>query len=254
MELSLILTGLFVGFLTGMTSMGGAALMAPLLILLAGVRPVTAVGTDLVYGAITKVFGASIHLRQGTVDLHMVKRLAAGSTPGGVLGACALVWLPRLTVHVDFYLRKAIGILLIAVSAAVLIRILRWASSLHLSSETLAFLRAPGAVMFGAIVGICVGITSVGSGSLILPFLMLVYPAKTGKVVGTDVFHAAVLVSVTASIHAAFGAVDWRLVVYLLIGSIPGVVLGSRLACHVPLRPLRAGLADILLWTGWKMF
>ncbi len=254
MEFALISAGFAVGILTGMTSMGGAALMAPLLILVVGVRPVTAVGTDLVYGAFTKMVGAWVHLRQGTVDLAMVKRLAAGSAPGGIVGACTVVLLPHTLIPVDYYLRRFIGVVLIVVAAAVLLRISRVLKAIQPSQGMLDFLRGPGAIVFGAAAGFCVGVTSVGSGSLLAPFLMLLYPAKTNKIVGTDVFHAAVLVFVTAFVHASFGAVDWHLAANLLIGSVPGVIFGSRLATHIPPRPLRATLALVLLCTGWKMF
>ena len=109
-------------------------------------------------------------------------------------------------------------------------------------------------MIWGAVVGFCVGATSVGSGSLLAPFLMMLYPSKTSKVVGTDVFHAAILVSVTGLAHAASSGVEWNLVPMLLAGSIPGVLLGSKLAAHVPAMPLRSGLAALLFLTGYRMF
>jgi len=253
MNFPLLLMSFAVGILIGITSMGGAALMAPFLILVLGVRPVTAVGTDLAYGAITKMVGAWVHLRQGTVDLAVVRKLALGSVPGGLMGSLAVILLPRFTQHAEHYVRSAIGVLLMTVAAILLARM-----RVRFPEKTAApgsgnFLYERGTVVWGWVVGFCVGATSVGSGSLLAPFLMLLYPSKTAKVVGTDVFHAAILVSVTGLVHGVSGGVEWNLVPVLLAGSIPGVLLGSRLAPLVPAQPLRAGLAAVLLWTGFQM-
>src|SRR5436309_5865130 len=253
MNLPLLLMSFFVGILIGLTSMGGAALMAPFLILVVGIRPVTAVGTDLVYGAVTKIIGAWVHLKQGTVDMPVVKKLATGSIPGGLLGALLVILLPRLTHDAEHYVKKAIGVLLVIVAVVLLVRILRLAPKVTLSVKRLKFLNEKGTVIWGAIVGFCVGATSVGSGSLLAPFLIMLYPSKPSKVVGTDVFHAAILVSVTGIAHATSGGAEWNLLPLLLAGSIPGVLLGSRIAARVPARPLRTCLAALLLVTGYSM-
>jgi uncharacterized protein len=255
MNFPLVLMSFCVGTLIGLTSMGGAALMAPFLILVVGVHPVTAVGTDLVYGAVTKIVGAWVHFRQGTVDLPIVRKLATGSLPAGLLGALLVLLLPRYTHNSERYVQRAIGTLLIIVAVILIARTLPLFPATNLSAARLQFLRDRGTIIWGAAVGFCVGCTSVGSGSLLAPFLMLLFPrSKTSKVVGTDVFHAALLVSVTGIAHATAGGVEWGLVPVLLIGSIPGVLLGSRLATHVPARPLRACLAAVLLFTGYRMF
>lgn len=242
-----------VGVLIGLTSMGGAALMAPFLILIIGVPPVTAVGTDLVYGAVTKIVGAAVHLRQGTVDLTVVKRLASGSIPGGLAGALVVVLLPRITRDAERLVQRAIGVLLVLVAVILLARMIALFPKMAPSPKQLQFLHNRGTVIWGAVVGFCVGATSVGSGSLLAPFLLLLFPYATSKVVGTDVCHAAVLVSVTGLAHAVSGGVQWNLVPMLLLGSIPGVLLGSRLATRIPARPLRTGLAALLLLTGYRM-
>lgn len=242
-----------VGMLIGLTSMGGAALMAPFLILIVGVPPVTAVGTDLAYGAVTKIVGAAVHLRQGTVDLTVVKRLASGSIPGGLAGALVVVLLPRITRDAERYVQRAIGVLLVLVAVILLARMIALFPKMAPSPKQLQFLHNRGTVIWGAVVGFCVGATSVGSGSLLAPFLLLLFPYATAKVVGTDVCHAAVLVSVTGLAHAVSGGVQWNLVPVLLLGSIPGVLLGSRLATRIPARPLRTGLAALLLLTGYRM-
>lgn len=254
MDYSLIPMSFFVGIMIGLTSMGGAALMAPFLILVVGVRPVTAVGTDLVYGAITKIFGACVHLKQGTVDLAVVRKLATGSLPAGLAGAAVVVLLPHATHNADLYVRRAIGGILVVVALVVAAHVLvQMPDGLGLSPKVLQFLQQRGTVLWGAVVGFCVGATSVGSGSMLAPFLMLLYPSKTAKVVGTDVFHAAILISVTALPHIAGNGVEWNLVPLLLAGSIPGVILGSKLAVLIPARPLRTGLAAVLFVSGYQM-
>ena len=254
MSLPLVLMSFGVGMLIGLTSMGGAALMAPFLILIVGVRPVTAVGTDLVYGAVTKIIGGWVHFRQGTVDLTVVRKLATGSIPGGLAGALLVVSLPRWTHDAEHYVQKAIGTLLVIVAIVLVGRMFLPAGRAAVSAERMRFLHDRGTILWGAVVGFCVGATSVGSGSLLAPFLMMLYPSKTSKVVGTDVFHAALLVSVTGLAHAAASGVEWQLIPSLLAGSIPGVLIGSRLVPHIPPKPLRTGLAALLLITGYRMF
>lgn len=254
MNLPLVLMSFGVGVLIGLTSMGGAALMAPFLILVVGVRPVTAVGTDLVYGALTKIVGAWVHWRQNTVDLPVVRRLATGSIPGGILGALLVIMLPRVTHDAEQFVKRAIGILMVIVAVILIARVLMPLPAATPSAKRLKFLQERGTVIWGAVVGLCVGATSVGSGSLLAPFLMMLYPSKTSRAVGTDVFHAAILVSVTGFAHATSSGVEWNLVPTLLAGSVPGVLLGSKLTAHIPARPLRTSLAALLLLTGYQMF
>jgi uncharacterized membrane protein YfcA len=257
MSFPLLLMSFSVGILIGLTSMGGAALMAPFLILILGVRPVTAVGTDLVYGAVTKIIGSWVHLKQGTVDLPVVRKLATGSIPGGLLGALLVILLPKYTHEAERYEQRAIGCLLVFVAIVLLARLVMGTAQAATPSvnsvKRLKFLQNQGTVIWGAVVGFCVGLTSVGSGSLLAPFLAMLYPSKTAKIVGTDICHAAVLVSVTGFAHAAAGGVEWSLIPTLLAGSIPGVLLGSKLAVYVPARSLRTGLAAVLLLTGFRM-
>ena len=255
MNFPLMLMSFCVGILIGLTSMGGAALMAPFLILVVGIKPVTAVGTDLVYGAVTKIVGAWVHYRQGSVDLPVVKRLAVGSIPGGLVGALAVILLPQITSNAEQYVKKTISGLPAGRR--------RHPRRPHDDSgsrgnafrQTHEVPARKGRGHLGCCSrSYCVGATSVGSGSLLAPFLLLLFPSKTSKVIGTDVFHAAILVSVTGMAHAMSSGVEWNLVPTLLAGSIPGVLLGSRLAAHVPARPLRTGLAALLLLTGYRMF
>jgi len=241
-----------VGVLVGLTSMGGAALVTPFLILFIGLRPVIAIGTDLVYSAFTKVAGAWMHWRQGTVDMRIVLRLATGSVPGGLAGVFLVHWLRTGGIDPDPYLRRAIGVVLLLVASLLLFRSFRIDSGLN---HIKLFKRHDSrfAILWGAVVGFAVGLTSVGSGSLIAPFLLLSYPMAPARVVGTDVFHAAILVSATALLYANVGHVEWKLLPVLLTGSIPGVLLGSYIAPRLPARSLRLGLSVVLLVTGAKL-
>jgi uncharacterized membrane protein YfcA len=245
-------TGFVVGILIGLTGMGGGALMTPFLVIVLGTRPIVAVGTDLAYGAVTKLVGAFLHWRQGTVDMRLVLRLAAASVPAGLAAVALVRVLPASGVNPDDAVKHGVGSVLILVALVLLVRI----SGIRLPpipDRWMAALRGRGTYAAGAIVGALVGFTSIGSGSLLVPFLVAVFPLTSAQVVGSDVFHAAILVTVTAVAHAQGGTVDWALVTGLLSGSIPGVALGSWLAPRMPARALRAGLAGVLLATGYAL-
>jgi hypothetical protein len=232
--------------------MGGAALMTPVLILLFGVKPVLAVGTDLVYGAITKMAGAWMHWRQGTVDLQVVKHLAASSIPSGAIGVLLVSLLHKRGMVMDVHVRHALGVTLVLVAAVLLARSL----GVKVPNPFMAAMqrhRLAGVRAWGAAVGLAVGLTSVGSGSLIAPFLLMLFPKDPARAVGTDVFHAALLVTATGSLYAGAGAVEWRLIPVLLAGSIPGVLLGSYLTPRLPARSLRIGIGVVLFATGLKL-
>ena len=249
MDITLALTGSLVGFLVGLTGMGGGALLTPFLILVIGARPVVAVGTDLAFSAITKVAGGYLHWRQGTVDLHLVGRLAKVSVPAGLLAVATLRLLPASGLDADAAVRRALGAVLIMTAVLMFMRIGNMLPGALRERWGLA-LQGRGTPAVGAFVGALVGFTSVGSGALLVPFLACVYPLSPARIVGTDVFHAAVLVTATAIGHAYGGTVDWPLAVTMLVGSIPGVALGSWMAPRLPTTALRASLASLLLVTG----
>jgi uncharacterized membrane protein YfcA len=251
MTFPLVLMSFGVGALIGLTGMGGAALMAPFLILAVGVQPITAVGTDLVYGAVAKMVGAWAHMRQGTVDLRMVGRLAAGSIPGGLIGAALTRFLMRHTHDAEQHVRKAIAALLVLVAVILLTRMFY---PVPPSGPAPRFTQDRLIPLWGAVVGFCVGFTSVGSGSMLTPLLMICYPKRPATAVGTDVFHAAILVAATGLVYTGSSAVEWSLVPALLAGAIPGVLLGSKLAIRIPPRPLQFMLAVVLLVCAYRMF
>ncbi len=256
MDWTIPLLGFVVGLLVGLTGIGGAALMTPLLILLGGVRPVVAVGTDLAYGAITKAVGALLHYRRRTVDLAITWHLGLGSIPAALLGVALIGWMRGDAKNgaVDQFISRALGLVLIAVSLSLLLRPWSRQSSFHGDHPGYSRQRRALTIVLGATVGFLVGLTSVGSGSLIAASLVMVYPElPLRRVVGTDIFHAMLLSAAAGLLNLWLGTVDLKLLGSLLVGSIPGVWLGSHMAVRVPDRILRPILASLLLAIGYKL-
>ncbi|MEA2136970.1 MAG: uncharacterized protein QOG56_120 [Solirubrobacteraceae bacterium] len=250
MDPMVIAFGLGVGILIGLTGIGGGSLMTPLLVLFAGVSPVMAIGTDLAYGAITKTLGGWRHLRKGTVDLGVSKWLAVGSVPGALVG----VWLlDRLHEaygkRFEPTLLVAIAIALLIVSLTILGRALFMPKLVARETHAIVQTRRTKvtAVSLGAVLGLILGVTSVGSGALIGLALILVFKLTPHRVVGTDVFHAAILLWAAGLAHIVSGNVDFLLMATILCGSLPGVLIGTALVTHVPARGLRPTLGCVLL-------
>ncbi len=229
------------GLLIGLTGVGGAALMTPLLILIFGARPDVAVGTDLVYAGITKAIGSAAHWRLKHVDARLACILASASLPASAVGTFAMLHVER-GPHADARLKMIIGVVLIAV-AGVLIFPVQPSKSWDLSGSRLI----PVTLIYGAVVGFLVGLTSVGSGSLILPFLVIAHGLPPVRAVGTDIFHAMLLLAFSAVLHSWTSSVQWEMIPWLVLGSCPGVILGSRLAPRLPDRALRVVLVLVLL-------
>jgi len=250
MDPMIIAFGLGVGILIGLTGIGGGSLMTPLLVLFAGVPPVVAIGTDLAYGAVTKTLGGWRHWRKGTVDLGVSVWLAVGSVPGALFG----VWLlDRLhTAYGKSFepvLLASIAVVLMLVSLTILGRALFMpklvARERHsVEQTTRTKLTAAG---MGAVLGIILGVTSVGSGALIGLVLILVFQLTPHRVVGTDVFHAAILLWAAGIAHFVSGNVDFVLMGTILVGSLPGVWIGAQLVTKVPATGLRPALGCVLL-------
>jgi uncharacterized membrane protein YfcA len=241
----LIVFGFGVGILVGTTGMGGGSLMTPLLILLFGIKPVVAVGTDLAYAAITKTAGGFLHFRKGTVQTSLAWWLAAGSCPGAIAG---VILLERLGLD-DILLPLISGALLLT-GALVLFRALMRNGADERDNVQMETRHKVAAVILGASVGFVLGLTSAGSGTLIAIGLILGFRLAPRRVVGTDVFHAAVLLWVAAIAHLFSGNVDLTLTATILIGSLPGVWLGTHLATRLPERGLRPALGAVLLSAG----
>jgi uncharacterized protein len=252
-DLVLIGFGLGVGVLVGMTGIGGGSLMTPLLILVFGVKPVIAVGTDLAYGAVTKTVGGFKHFRQGTVDTTLSAWMALGSVPSAVGGVFVLDALERSygAGFDDLLLELLAGALLLC-GFATLARALFLKRLVAQERDTLDLTRAhkAAAVALGAAVGFVLGVTSAGSGALIAVGLILVFKLAPRRVVGTDVFHAGVLLWAAAAAHVVAGNVDFGLAGNILVGSVPGVWLGSHFSVRVPVAALRTTLAVLLIGSG----
>jgi hypothetical protein len=254
MDPVLILFGLGVGLLVGITGMGGGSLMTPLLILVIGTKPVVAVGSDLAYGAVTKTLGGWRHFRKGTVFPRLAFWLAVGSCPAAIVGVWLLDRLRDAFGGEDFdtFMLVAIGATLLLTAALVLLRALvvsddaaRERGAFHMQTR-----HKVAAVALGAFVGFVLGITSAGSGTLIGVGLILGFRLSPHRVVGTDVAHAAVLLWVAAIAHVIAGNVDFALAGTILIGSLPGVWIGTNLATKLPRNALRAALGVVLLASG----
>jgi uncharacterized protein len=243
MDPLVVLFGLGVGILVGLTGIGGGSLMTPLLILGAGVQPTVAIGTDLAYGAITKTLGGWRHLRRGTVDLGVSKWMAFGSVPGSIAGVALL---ERLEIPTGTLLAFVAGALLV-VSVAVLARALIVRTPRERLAVPLSARTKGGAVAIGLVLGLVLGLTSVGSGALIGPALILLFRLTPQRVVGTDVFHAAIMLWAAGTAHWVGGNVDVGLMATILLGSLPGVWIGTALVGRVPAQALRVALGCVLL-------
>ncbi len=235
-----ILFGLGVGVLVGLTGIGGGSLMTPLLLLAGGVSPAVAIGTDLAYGAVTKTVGGWRHLRSGTVDLGISKWLAVGSVPGSLAGVAAVDLISAEALL--FFVAAALLVAAVGILARAVLRAPRERETVEMDTR-----RRLGAIGMGLVLGALVGLTSVGSGALIGLVLILVFRLTPHRVVGTDVFHAAILLWTAGIAHGFAGNVDYLLAATILIGSIPGVWIGTALLPRVPAAGLRPALGCVLL-------
>jgi uncharacterized membrane protein YfcA len=247
----LLTLGLLVGILVGLTGVGGGALLTPLLILVAGVRPVIAVGTDLAFAAITKCVGGWQHLQQGTVGRRLVGNLALGSAPGALLGAQLVSRLAATDGSgTDAVLTHVLGLVLLLAAGASLLRAL----GVTLGNPTKPDPGFVATASLGFVIGVLVGFTSIGAGSLLMAVFALCYRRLSpARAVGADVLHGAVLAAVAALAHGSAGHIDFIMLANLLLGSVPGVLLGGWLCSRLPSRPVRVGIAAMLIISGVRL-
>jgi uncharacterized protein len=249
------LSGFFVGGLVGFTGVGGGSLMTPILVLLFGIVPTTAVGTDLIYAAVTKTNGTLVHSLNGTVEWKVTRRLAAGSIPATIITLLLLSRLGRSDgPAVNGVITSALGFALLLTAGAILFRgaVLGYIAK-HTDGLTDGQTRALTNIL-GAFLGVLVSISSVGAGAIGMTVLLALYPRlPTVRLVGSDIAHAVPLTFVAGFGHWAMGGVDWSLLASLLIGSLPGIAIGSHLAAKVPDRLLRPALATMLAAVGAKL-
>ncbi len=253
MDPAIIIFGFGIGALVGMTGMGGGTLMTPLLIFLFGVKPVTAIGTDIFYAAVTKTVGAWRHLKLGTVNLKLSYWLAAGSVPSAVGG----VWVISILQdrigeeELDSIVYALLGGTLLMVGIVTLARALILSDLIEEREDFVLQRRHKvAAVAIGASTGFVIGITSAGSGTVIAILLIAIYRLTPRKVVGTDVFHAAILLWAAGIAHWVGGNVDFVLAGNILLGSVPGVVVGAHFAGRAPTSFLRTALGVVLVASG----
>ena len=252
MDFALVAFGLGVGILVGMTGIGGGSLMTPMLILVFGVTPTTAIGTDLAYAAVTKTVGGYKHWKQRTVDLTLSSWMAIGSVPAAVFGVYVLTLLEDWLGNdfEDVVIALLAGALFLT-GIATLVR--AFLKSMHeRERDTIKMERRHkiAAVLLGLSVGFVLGVTSAGSGALIAVGLILLFRLTPQRVVGTDVFHAAILLWAAGLAHVTAGNVDFGLVLTILLGSVPGVWLGSHWSVRVDPAVLRTTLAVVLIGAG----
>lgn len=249
-----VLSGFGVGMLVGQTGVGGGALMTPLLIMMFGVHPATAVGTDLLYAAATKTVGTLVHGAHGTVDWRITRRLATGSIPATLLMMLLLSRFNLLDQDTSRLFAVGLGCALMATGVALLLR----SRILVLTKGWTAGIGETGTaamtVLAGALLGTLVSISSVGAGAIGMTLLILLYPReRLVTLVGSDIAHAVPLTLIAGLGHWMVGSVDITLLVALLCGSIPGIILGSAVSARIPEWVLRPVLAVVLLGVGLRL-
>jgi uncharacterized membrane protein YfcA len=255
MDYRVALGGLLVGTFVGLSGVGGSSLMMPILVLFLGVSPLIAVGTDLAYSVPTKILGAVVHARQGTVNPKLVMVLCAGGVPGAILGLVSLSFL-KAHISIDqlnLILKHVIGSLLIVIAIAIIVTQI----IARQRSATWVPMRPKAHLIFaiGLVVGFLVSVTSIGAGSITLTALALILPRlRLQELVGSDVAFAAIIVPIAATGHLSLGSISWPLTLTLLLGSLPGVYIGSRLCALLPIQYLRPAMAGVLILAGARLF
>jgi uncharacterized protein len=254
MTWELSLAGLLVGVLVGITGMGGGSLMTPILVIIFGLNPSVAVGTDIAHGAIFKTFGGLRHRALGNVQARLSGWMFIGSAPMSLLGVAVATSLKhRYGDGVQSLQAQIIGGALVFGAVGISAKAFLGAKTVPSTPFILRRRDRIAAVLIGAIGGFVVGLTSVGSGTFFGLTLLVLFPLGAVKVVGTDVFHAAALLWVAGFGHLVAGNVDMGAVGWLLVGSIPGVLIGSQLSVKIPERLLRTSLATVLALSGIKL-
>lgn len=255
MDLHFIISGFAVGILVGMTGVGGGSLMTPLLTLMFGVAPSVAVGTDLAFASITKGFGTITHRLRGTVDWRIVRLLCVGALPAALMATLALKQLGALEEEVAVFIRYTIAVSVLLTVAAILFRrhMLAWITA-HPERQLHGRALDIATIVAGATLGTLVTVSSIGAGAIGATLLVLLYPRlSAAQVAGTDIAYAVPLTAIAAVGHWWLGSINWALLGALLIGSVPGITIGSWFARSVPERFLRGLLAATLTGVAFKI-
>jgi uncharacterized protein len=261
LDLPLAFGGLLVGVIVGLTGMGGGALMTPMLVFFFGADPLTAISSDLVASFVMKPAGAVVHMRAKTVHLGLVRWLCIGSVPAAFIGAWVVSVQPR-GAELDSLLKTLLGLALLLAAAGLVARALfqMWQNALPLGegaarpSRPAVIVRPIPTLVLGALAGFIVGITSVGSGSIIIVALLLIYPGlKASSLVGTDLTQAIPLVGAAALGHLLFGSFNLDITSSLLLGALPGAFIGAQISSRAPGGVIRRALAVLLLGSGLRL-
>lgn len=258
--LLLPLFSFFVGIIVGLTGIGGASLITPMLIFVFQVPPSIAVSSDVVAATLMKVVGSAKHWQQKTLDVEVVKWLAFGSVPGSLCGVGILHFIRRTGEHnLDNILLRLLGVMILLVTLLALIQLLlmTFFPKFNLPELPKLDIKTNWGRFFtmtsGAVLGSFVGLTSVSSGSMFALVLIALFRLDARKLVGTDISHAAILLLFTSFGHLTLGTVDWSLVLPIWLGSVPGVLLGAKICQIAPQRPLRFIIYAILMMVSWKL-
>lgn len=259
LDLAYVFAGFFVGTIVGLTGVGGGSLMTPLLIFLFGVKPYMAVGTDLLFAAFTKMGGTVSFARQRLVPWRVVGLLSAGSIPASLATIAVLRQVGPADAQVQSVMTNTLGVALLLTAAAMAYKAVRGKQlPRHLSRADESQATTPRhwslPLLFGALIGTLVTLTSVGAGAIGVSVLLILYPLlPLPRIVAADIAYAVPLTLVAGLGHASLGSVDWPLLAKLLAGSLPGIWLGSRLTHHTPDRVIRSLLSLLLAWAGLKL-
>jgi len=258
-DIALIFAGFFVGMVVGLTGVGGGSLMTPILIFAFGVKPYMAVGTDLLFAAFTKMGGTVKLARSGHVDWRVVLHMSAGSIPAALLTLWFLKTVGPASLAVQHMMTTTLGAALLLTAAATLFKAVRGKTApLRIAIGQEKHATTPRhwslPLVFGALIGTLVSMTSVGAGAIGVTVLMLLYPMlPLPRIVAADIAYAVPLTLVAGAGHATLGSVDWHMLALLLAGSLPGIWLGSHFMARVPERVIRALLSILLAFAGTKL-
>lgn len=246
-DFHLTLAGAFVGLMVGITGMGGGALLTPILVLIFGVAPLTAISSDLVTSLVMKPVGGAVHFKRGTVNLELVKWLSLGSVPAAFLGS-AIIGTIGHNAHVQQNLKIALGIALVLSFGSSIAKAVIDRRSTNTRDDSALVVHPIRTVVIGVLGGFAVGMTSVGAGSLVIAMLLLAYPRmRPAQLVGTDIVQAIPLVASAAVGHLIFGEVHLALTTALMIGALPAVWVGAHISSRAPGFIVRPLIAAVLL-------
>ena len=258
MDFGFTFAGFVVGFIIGLTGVGGGSLMTPILMLVFSVKPAVAVGTDLFYAAITKSGGILSHHKYGSIDWRVVRLMATGSVPATICAVFLLKQLASRGINYEPLITSSLSVALILTSLVILFKSRLQSLSKLEEFQFIAAIHqkycAPMTILAGVVIGVLVTLSSVGAGALGAAFLFFLYPKmKTIRIVGTDLAHAVPITALGGLGHWHLGTVDFQILLSLIIGSLPGIWLGSRAGLHLPEKFMRMLLATILLLIGGRL-